>query len=321
MIKLLDPHRFQLVSAAFAFAHLVHSFETRASLDTISFPSHVLYSVHFYNIMATPVMSTVIPPQFRFFDIDHEQIQRIAAAAIARTAAQPDLLLRQVAGAISGKLPENIEPLELPPAKFRHVQVRGLLFLAEQLSSHPIPISEYLNAFNTLLGLPNVEKSLNFHSQLFLSELMLNCPAAFHALSILDLALTQARTGLLTGEFLSAILFTFGLFAIRRFVTPMLGGWIDTIDDGGYRFLEMVSPYAAFLETDLQLSLQRRLVERCARRRFDNKLFETTAMADADVLIPPRRSSWILTESSQKLGNSLNPPFAFQLSHLIASNR
>jgi hypothetical protein len=73
-------------------------------------------------------------------------------------------------------------------------------------------------------------------------------------------------------------LFAFGLFAIRRLVAPMLAGWIDRFSGNGYQFVEVIALHATFLETDLQLSLHRALVEKCESRRFDVKLFETMAV-------------------------------------------
>jgi hypothetical protein len=285
--KLANPYRSTMLSAAFVVAHLLRAGHSLGHTECykwckgIVFPPNVWYSVQLYNIMALPTFANVLPPQFCFLDIDHERIQQIAAAAIARTAKTPSNLLRRILGTISGDPPSDVELLTLSKPRSVSVQLRGLIFVARFLQSNPISVREYLNAFlPILMSTPSdsSERSLCFHAQESLAQLMLHHPTAFHHRSIIDAASHLVQIGAFTPVFLSSILTGLGLYAIRRFVTTLLPRWIEAISDDGFDFVAVIAPYSMYFEIDLQLQLQKALVERCERRRFDIKLFEVTSI-------------------------------------------
>jgi hypothetical protein len=104
---------------------------------------------------------------------------------------------------------------------------------------------------------------------------------------------------------LAAILFALGLFAIRKFVSEMVPRWIDSISGLGFQFVSIVASYSNYFEPNLQLDLQKCLVDRCEKRRFDAKLFEITAIV---MLCSSPTLSPFFDRFLDSVARSVNPP-------------
>jgi hypothetical protein len=281
LMKVIAPHRSSLVSAAFAGAHWLRAAQVIGQNDSFRFGkgvtllANVFYSVQLYNAVALPGFAAVLPPQFGFLDVDHEGVQRTAAAAIARTAKSPAALLKRVLVTIGGGT--EGEGVGLPPAKAAGVRTRGMILLAGFLATNAVLVGEYLAVLIPILENEG-DRMVVVEAQMLLSRLMVKSPTAFHGSRIVETATALVKRAMLITEFLKALLVCFGIFAIRRFVSEMIPHWIGALSRQGIEFIEVVALYANWLEPDLQLELQSALVEQCEKHRFDVRLFETTAM-------------------------------------------
>jgi hypothetical protein len=103
-------------------------------------------------------------------------------------------------------------------------------------------------------------------------------PTAFHNSKVLDVAAGLVKNCIFIPEFLEAILFCYGLHAVRKFVTAMVPRWMDSISGQGFEFISMVAEYSSYFQPQLQLELQDILISRCEQRRFDVKFFEPTTI-------------------------------------------
>ena len=286
IMKCVNQHRQDLLSAAFAGAHVLRAAHFIGQNDAykwcraVTFPENPLFAARLYNILAVSTFANVLPPQFHLLDVNHELVQREAAAALARSSKTPANFLRRVLATVAERPCQDVERLSLGECDDMSVRNRGLLMVACFLMSNSVKLADYMSALSPILmATPKTEseRRLCGIAQVILAKLMMSAPWAFHAAKVIDMAVVQVKNGTLMPEFLAAILRCYGLFGVRNFAAVMMPRWIDAIHGTGMEFIAVAAPYAMFLEPDVQLDLHKALVERCARRPFDEPLFFVTA--------------------------------------------
>lgn len=295
-------NRGKMLSAEFASSHLLRRADQIGQNDaykwvrSMPFPGNPIYAAHIYNIVAAPAFCSALPSQWDILQSPNLQVQREAAAALARSAKSPANFLRRVLATLSPNPPSDVEKLTIERQK--PTLTRGLILVASCLTKNPLNALEYYTPLSAIINItPNTQLEISTATiaQELLAQIMFSCPTAFHTLDVFNPALVQTRVGNLSNMFLRAILGVFGLTAIRKLVIPLLERWIDSAATTGLSCLREIAPYAAFLPPEAQLDVHAALVGLCKRRPLSRDLFMTTAsfMASSNPAQSPHISEFL----------------------------
>lgn len=319
--KLSLNHRDDCLGALFLNAHLIrratevsHN-EAYRWCKNLKFHENPLIAAKIYNIIALPCYASSLQPQFKYLEVNNKIVQKNAAAAIARSSKAPGNLLRRVLVTISGESLVDVEKLTFEKTNSESLRTLGFMYLIECLTNNGISLNEYIKALYPILcKIPenDLEKDIDIEIQKIFANLMMKNPTSFHQINLFTASLAQIKSNNFQPFFLKALIFTYGINAIRKFVSPLIKTWLDRIKYEGLDFIEIISPYCMYLEPQMQLSIHKTIVEECEKRRFDKRLFEiaTAIFLSSSPTISPYIGKFIeivqKTPYSQKFLSSIN---------------
>lgn len=281
IIKATSQERSKQVSACFASSHFLRRADEIGCADAhkwirkMPFPNNPLYASYVYNIMSKPAFGNNLPILYELLKLPHKVIQDHAAAAIARAAKSPANYLRRILATLSNEAPPDVKKLEIseitPSLKY------GLLMVAKCLTTNFINATEYSRPLLHILSqVPSTKQEIETAkcAQELLAKMLVVKPSAFHTVNVYSAASIQDRAGNLLPVFLSAMLSCFGLACVRKFVSHIVKDrWLGKAR-ASLPLFAIIAPYAAFLETPLQIEIHSTLIGLLERRPYDRELIK-----------------------------------------------
>lgn len=274
--EVLQANHLKCLSASFAAAN--YSQRMNFSFSEIGMP---------LNPEIAPYLVQAYPPDYveinidfllRYLDYPSSKIRKSAAFAIVNHCTDKKKLYESALAALSKS--ETIQPLSFPfPLKSEDIRNAGIFTLCRFLSDEEVPISLIIDAVRPTL-LSDSLKVSSIEAQLFLSSLLVSNPTAFHKYDIIfEFVQKLFDAGLLEPEFLSAVMQSYGLWAVKKVGIQILPLLIDQFDDVGYKLIPCIIPFLICFPHKMQMNLQEFLVNKCETRPFDSELIEMTTFS------------------------------------------
>lgn len=271
--EILQANHLKFLSASFAVAN--YSQRMNVSFSEIGLPSNIEDATYLAQIYSPDCVKISMDILLRYLDYPSNKIRKSAAFAIINCCTDRGKLYISALAALSKS--ETIEPLTFPfPIKSEDIRNAGIFTLCRFLLDEEAPTSLILEAVSPTL-LSNNWKASSIEAQLFLSTLLLSNPTAFHKYdTIFEFIQVQYDANLLQPEFLSAVMQTYGTWAVKKIGIQLLPKLIDQFDDNGRILIPSIIPFLIIFPRKLQLDLQQFLVDRCKTKPFDADLIEMT---------------------------------------------